>query len=927
MSSSLMVISGDSLMAGSSAPGGGGALADDLFFVPDNTHYIGYDTVGVAWGRPRTAYVMRDLNIGGSTAGTYQPVLNFIQADSGAAPGQTVGGYLQYNASYGMDLVNATLADGASAVVARTIYDVNAASITNAATMRIHSFGWLNNADAYTELGYIRADGAVVCASGSLSTGIQPAGLSNDFGIATTAVTDTLSLWSTRTSGAGNVGIAVVADVNAASIAAGHKVMSFQWVNDSDTATELAYLDGNAGFVNSHAWAIGATATDGLTLDNTTAAAAGAQQYSPAIHLGGNCWETTGGTSQSVDWRIYNVPVQGATSSTTLYFDSSVNGAAYTNRMTLTSGGYLSLQTGVIAPAFYSPSSSYLELRGNTNSSTGLSTAENIIANAAANPLLLVHAARTDGASNVVAATVYDRNAASITNAATMRIHSFGWTNNADAYGELAYVRADGLIYGALGFDSSKAWAIGTTPTDGLTLDNTTAAAVGAQQYSPAIHLGGNCWETTGGTSQSVDWRIYNVPVQGATATTTLTFAASINGAAYSAPYTFTSAGTCTASAAFVAGGSSMSSGQVYLGACLAYESGTNRSTGLGTTAHDYLFGVDRIYAIINAGRADSASNVVIASVYDVNAASITNAATMRIHSFGWTTNADAYTELSYMRADGAIVCASGSLSMGIQPAGVSTDFGVATTAATDTLSLWSIRTNGSGNISHAIVADVNNATLHADHKVLSIGWVNNADSYTELFAFKDGQIVYSNVTGGMEFWSDEADGGSAVAFTVGSTNSWTTAGAKLLSVVNTDPAGYERFYVGYNGDVCVNKGNNAQCLNIKSLTESLTIAAAATTTAVNQIPQYAIVLAVSVRVTTVIPTATDFSVGISGDATRYGSTINVAAGTTNPGTQDAARYYNTATSIIITPQASPAAATGVVRLTIHYLDVTPPTS
>lgn len=628
--SSLLPPAGSSLCAGAGSvgTGGGAGTADDVFFVPDATWYIGYDSVGGVWGRPIYVYASTGLALGGT------------------APNTSL-----------------------------------------------------------------------------LTMGTVPAGLSNDYGLYTTTNTDTLSLWSTRASGAGNVGIAVVADVNAASINAGHKVMSFQWVNDSDTATELAYLDGNAGFVNSHAWAIGAT------------------------------------------------------------------------------------------------------------------------------------------------------------------------------------------------------------PTDGLTLDNTTAAAAGAQQYSPAVHLGGNCWETTGGTSQSVDWRIYNVPVQGATANTTLTFAVSINGAAYSTPYTFTSTGTCTASAAFAAGGTSMSSGQVYLGSCLAYESGTNRSTGLGTTAHDYLFGVDRIYAIINAGRADSASNAVIASVYDVNAASITNAATMRIHSFGWTNNADTFTELQYMRADGAFVCASGSLSAGIQPAGLSTDFGVGTTAVTDTLSLWSTRTNGSGNISHAIVADVNNATLHADHKVLSIGWINNADSYTELFAFKDGQIVYSNVTGGMEFWSDEADGGSVVAFTVGSTNSWVTAGAKLFSVVNTDPGGYERFFVGYNGDVCMNKGNNAQSLTIKSLTESLTIAAAATTTAVNQIPQYAIVLAVSVRVTTVIPTATDFSVGISGDATRYGSTINVAAGTTNPGTQDAARYYNAATSIIITPQATPGAATGVVRLTIHYVEITPPTS
>lgn len=121
--------------------------------------------------------------------------------------------------------------------------------------------------------------------------------------------------------------------------------------------------------------------------------------------------------------------------------------------------------------------------------------------------------------------------------------------------------------------------------------------------------------------------------------------------------------------------------------------------------------------------------------------------------------------------------------------------------------------------------------------------------------------------------------------------------------------------------------GENGQFAALKSLTELTTIAAAATTDTTIQIPANAIVYAVSVRVTTAIPTATAFDIGVSGATTRYGTGISTAATTTSPGTLDAMRYYAAATAIRITPDASPAANTGRVRVTIHYLEVTSPTS
>lgn len=59
--------------------------------------------------------------------------------------------------------------------------------------------------------------------------------------------------------------------------------------------------------------------------------------------------------------------------------------------------------------------------------------------------------------------------------------------------------------------------AIGTGQTDGFIVLNSTAAAAGAQQYSPMIRLTGFGWKTNAtAASQQVDWILQAQPVQGA---------------------------------------------------------------------------------------------------------------------------------------------------------------------------------------------------------------------------------------------------------------------------------------------------------------------------------------------------------------------------------------------------------------------------
>lgn len=104
-------------------------------------------------------------------------------------------------------------------------------------------------------------------------------------------------------------------------------------------ATDPTFLN-NATLIRT---AIGTAASDGIIITNTTAAAAGAQQYSPMLRLTGNGWKTNAtAASQAVDWYFQNRPVQGAANpTTTLAISSQVNAGGLVDVLTLSglSGG------------------------------------------------------------------------------------------------------------------------------------------------------------------------------------------------------------------------------------------------------------------------------------------------------------------------------------------------------------------------------------------------------------------------------------------------------------------------------------------------------------------------------------------------------------------------------------------------------------
>lgn len=102
---------------------------------------------------------------------------------------------------------------------------------------------------------------------------------------------------------------------------------------------------------------------------------------------------------------------------------------------------------------------------------------------------------------------------------------------------------------GKLGNTTTTINALSTTVTTGLLLTNTTAAAVGAQQNSPAIVWLGNGWKTTAtAASQTVEFKAWVVPVQGSAApTANWILGASIAGGVTGTMLTIQSSGTLVA--------------------------------------------------------------------------------------------------------------------------------------------------------------------------------------------------------------------------------------------------------------------------------------------------------------------------------------------------------------------------------------------
>lgn len=208
-----------------------------------------------------------------------------------------------------------------------------------------------------------------------------------------------------------------------------------------------------------------------------------------------------------------------------------------------------------------------------------------------------------------------------------------------------------------------------------------------------------------------------------------------------------------------------------------------------------------------------------------------------------------------------------------------------------------------------------------------SQGWETTGGSSDEVITRIESQAVQGTAAGCNLVISQNTDGGAfSRRFRIGS--EIYTDVAIYPNTTNAVPCGAQTAqWTNVVGRIVTQGGANGQAAAWKHLSEELTIAAAASSTTAIEIPAGAIAAAVSVRVTTVIPDAATFDVGVGGATTRYATGISVAANTTDKGTLDGLRYYAAGTPIVITPNTPPLSNTGRVRVSIHYLEVTAPTS
>jgi len=316
---------------------------------------------------------------------------------------------------------------------------------------------------------------------------------------------------------------------------------------------------------------------------------------------------------------------------------------------------------------------------------------------------LSIRSTRADGAGNISNAIIADVDNATIN--ATHKILTIGWINNADAYTEAAYFEGNGDLV-AVGTISGNALVSATTATLGTNL-----------------LWAGDGGGDIGAVAASRPANIY--------ATTAITAGGTISGNALA------STTTVTATTGFIAGALGL----------------VNDATGESL--------------VISGLRTDSAGNVSVRIAADVNNATITN--THKILSIGWINNVDAYTEKVYVRGNGVVYAAgiqatatingnpvtssgaitfrNGLCSFNLDAfagagSGVS-NYGMYNTNTGHSISYRSIRADGAGNVAIVLCADVDNATINATYKILTIGWIDNGDAWNETAYFEgNGDLV-----------------------------------------------------------------------------------------------------------------------------------------------------------------------------------------
>lgn len=256
----------------------------------------------------------------------------------------------------------------------------------------------------------------------------------------------------------------------------------------------------NLGTPGTEAWTIdnpslGSTPAGGFKVLNSTAAAAGVQQWSGPIALEGRGWKTTAtAASQSVAYQMTVTPVQGTTAPTgVMNFGYSIAGAGVTNIMQLQSNGAVGLNTpqiivGTNTGAGFSANGTYLLLYANATQALSVTNGIMSVTNGHEIGWSSTSVAGTSNDTKMTrkaAATIQHgaADAASpVAQAVTMQSVVAGTSNTAGQNFTLSGSVGTGTgVGGSLLFKVARAGSTGTTQntlTTAFTIDGTSGAPI-----------------------------------------------------------------------------------------------------------------------------------------------------------------------------------------------------------------------------------------------------------------------------------------------------------------------------------------------------------------------------------------------------------------------------------------------------------------
>jgi hypothetical protein len=268
------------------------------------------------------------------------------------------------------------------------------------------------------------------------------------------------------------------------------------------------------------------TSTDGLVLENATAATDGVRnQWAPRLRFRAQSYRyNAGATNETHDWIIENEPSAADAAATTsvLYFKTSRAGAAYTSPF------YVSNLGNVTILGTYTGET----LRSAANDAT--LTIQSRAFTVADSAIEMATGAWTNSTGAAVAVEIKP---------------TWNQTGDASAIGLLLNPTVTAIGSGGYVPIEARRNGITTTPSDGLLLSNTTASLVGTTvQMSPRLRWMSHAWKSdaTAG-DQTQEWTASVLPATGATKTTSLwRLGNSDNGGGFTYPFTVSELGMGT---------------------------------------------------------------------------------------------------------------------------------------------------------------------------------------------------------------------------------------------------------------------------------------------------------------------------------------------------------------------------------------------